>query len=111
MDMYLNSNRTGSTQNTEVHAAINNKRSTLSVILQVSSVDFRRKQVKHTKHYNYSLYSIMYDESYTQCACYSYKQSTSKQRTVYQEYVYHYGMQTMYNAQKLDIYMYRTHMT
>lgn len=32
MDMYLNSNRTGSTQNTEVHAAINNKRSTLSVI-------------------------------------------------------------------------------
>lgn len=103
MDMYLNSNRTGSTQNTEVHAAINNKRSTLSVILQVSSVDFRRKQVKHTKHYNYSLY--MYDESYTQCACYSYKQSTSKQCTVYQEYVYHYGMQTMYNAQKLHIYI------
>lgn len=60
MDMYLNSNRTGSTQNTEVHAAINNKRSTLSlsVILQVSSVDFRRKQVKHTKHYNYSLYNV-----------------------------------------------------
>lgn len=53
----------------------------------------------------------MYDESYTQCACYSYKQSTSKQRTVYQEYVYLYGMQTMYNAQKLHIYMYRTHMT
>lgn len=58
MDMYLNSNRTGSTQITEVHAAINNKRSTLSVILQVSSVDFRRKQVKHTKHYNYSLYNV-----------------------------------------------------
>lgn len=54
----LNSNRTGSTQNTEVHAAINNKRSTLSVILQVSSVDFRRKQVKHIKHYNYSLYHV-----------------------------------------------------
>lgn len=53
----------------------------------------------------------MYDESYTQCACYSYKQSTSKQCTVYQEYVYHYGMQTMYNAQKLHIYMYRTHRT
>lgn len=51
----------------------------------------------------------MYDESYTQCACYSYKQSTSKQRTVYQEYVYHYGMQTMYNAQKLHIYVQNTY--
>lgn len=47
----------------------------------------------------------MYDESYTQCACYIYKHSTSKQfteYTVYQVCVYHYGVQTMYNAQKIQ---------
>lgn len=47
----------------------------------------------------------MYDESYMQCACYIYKHSTSKQfteYTVYQVCVYHYGVQTMYNAQKIQ---------